>query len=239
MSESPNNSNERKPDSIADPMPDPGSHLVITLDGVGGTGILPFSLMAAAKLGGTKLKVQRYFWNHGLFMPFHDLLDKAHIDQKGAELATLIETLAKEHSVQLVAKSGGSLVAIKALELLAPNKVVRTVLLSPAISPQYDLSRALQAVERSLICYYSPYDRLILGLGTSLFGTSDGVRTVSAGCLGFAVAPDVCLYPEQYIKLEQERWQPAMLKQFHNGMHAGNSSTPWLLKNVVPRLIEN
>jgi hypothetical protein len=213
-------------------------HLVVALDGVGGTGILPYSLMAAAKLGGASLKVQRFFWNHGVFMPFHDLLDREHINRKGEELAQLIESQDREVSVQVVAKSGGSLVAVKALELLPPNRVVRTMLLSPAISPQYDLSRALQAVERSLICYYSPYDRLILGMGTSIFGTSDGVRTVSAGCAGFAATPDICMYPEQYSKLEQERWRPGMLRQLHNGMHFGNSSTPWLLKNVVPRLVE-
>ncbi len=213
-------------------------NLVIALDGVGGTGILPLSLMAAAKFGGANLKIQRFFWNHGVFMPFHDLLDKEHIERKGAQLAELIDSLDKEQTVQLVAKSGGSLVAVKALELLSADRVARTILLSPAISPQYDLSRALQSVERSLICYYSPYDRIILGLGTSIFGTSDGVRTTSAGCAGFAIAPESCLYPDQYSKLEQERWRPEMLKQLHNGMHFGNSATPWLLKNVVPRLID-
>lgn len=213
-------------------------NLVIALDGVGGTGILPLSLMAAAKFGGANLKIRRFFWNHGLFMPFHDLLDKEHISRKGAELAELIDSIDKEHSVQVVAKSGGSLVAVKALELLAERRVARTILLSPAISPGYDLSRALQAIERNLICYYSPYDRVILGLGTSIFGTSDGVRTVSAGCAGFEVEPQSCLYPEQYAKLEQERWRPEMLKQLHNGMHFGNSATPWLLKNVVPLLSE-
>ncbi|MDP3509810.1 MAG: hypothetical protein Q8T09_17705 [Candidatus Melainabacteria bacterium] len=213
-------------------------NVVIALDGVGGTGILPFSLMAAAKIGGANLKIQRFFWNHGVFMPFHDLLDKEHIERKGAQLAELIDSVDKGHTVQLVAKSGGSLVAVKALELLSVDRVARTILLSPAISPQYDLSRALQAVERNLICYYSPYDRIILGLGTSLFGTSDGVRTTSAGCAGFAIAPESCLYPEQYSKLEQQRWRPEMLKQLHIGMHFGNSATPWLLKNVVPRLRE-
>lgn len=166
----------------------PAQNIVIALDGVGGTGILPLSLMAAAKFGGANLKIQRFFWNHGVFMPFHDLLDKEHLERKGAQLAELIDSLDKEHTVQLVAKSGGA--------------------------------------------------RFILGLGTSIFGTSDGVRTTSAGCAGFAIAPESCLYPEQYSKLEQERWRPEMLKQLHNGMHFGNSATPWLLKNVVPRLID-
>lgn len=166
----------------------PPPNLVIALDGVGGTGILPLSLRAAAKFGGANLKIQRFFWNHGVFMPFHDLLDKEHIERKGAQLAELIDSVDKGHTVQLVAKSGGT--------------------------------------------------RFILGLGTSIFGTSDGVRTTSAGCAGFATAPENCLYPEQYSKLEQQRWRPGMLKQLHNGMHFGNSATPWLLKNVVPRLID-
>jgi hypothetical protein len=163
-------------------------NIVIALDGVGGTGILPLSLKAAAKFGGANLKIQRFFWNHGVFMLFHDLLDKEHIERKGAQLAELIDSLYKDDTVQLVAKSGGS--------------------------------------------------RLILGLGTSIFGTSDGVRTTSAGCAGFAIAPVSCLYPAQYSELEQERWRPDMLKQLQNGMHFGNSATPWLLKNIVPRLID-
>ena len=171
-------------------------------------------------------------------MPFKDLLDKEHMTQKASELADLISDIDPQISIQIVAKSGGSLVAIKALELLPVNRVKRMVLLSPAVSPNYDLSPALQSISSSLICHHSHLDRLILGLGTSIFGTSDGARVVSAGCTGFTNVPSVCRFPEQYSKLEQLSWRPEMLKQLHNGLHFGNTSTPWLLRHVIPRLME-
>lgn len=212
--------------------------LVLALDGVGGTGIMPLSLMAATKLAGKNLRVKRFFWNHGIGRPFRDLLDREHINRKGTELAELIEEMQEAdefRTVQIVAKSGGCLVAVKAMELLPENVVTRVILLSPSISPSYDLSPAMKAA-KEVNCFYSTFDRLILGLGTSIFGTSDGVRTVGAGCVGFINPPRRCKFPDQYKKLSQEKWEPHMLKQMHNGMHFGSSATPWLLHNVVPLL---
>ena len=45
--------------------------------------------------------------------------------------------------VYLVAKSGGAGVVVKALELIEEKQVERAILLAPALSPDYDLSRAL------------------------------------------------------------------------------------------------
>ena len=42
----------------------------------------------------------------------------------------------------MVAKSGGSGVAVKALELLDEETVERVILLAPALSPGYDLTAA-------------------------------------------------------------------------------------------------
>jgi len=217
----------------------PLNNTVIALDGVGGTGIMPQLLKLAVKVSGSKLHVQRYFWTHGYFRPFHDLRDKEHIERKAEELAGIIRSVkAESNHVQIIAKSGGCLVAVKALEQLDANETSRIILMSPAISPQYDLSPALRAVSGKMVCFHSQHDKIILGLGTTIFGTSDGVRTVSAGCVGFANPPDSGVALDQYDKLEQHSWTPSMLKQLHTGLHSGNSSFPWILKHIVPILAE-
>jgi hypothetical protein len=210
---------------------------VIALDGVGGTGIMPQTLALAMKWTGSGHTVQKFFWTHGIGQPLKDLQDTDNIEKKSIELFQLLEGLLTEgKSVQVVAKSGGSIIAVKALERLPAASVTRLVLLSPAISPGYDLSLALRAVDKKMVCFYSKHDRVYLSLGTSVFGTSDGVRGASAGCLSFQAPPPQASEPEQYSKLEQVPWEPAMLARLHIGMHLGNSMLPWLLKYVVPVL---
>ena len=60
-------------------------------------------------------------------------------------------------------------------------------MLAPALSPTYDLSRALRAVRREMVVFWSPLDVIILGAGTRVFGTIDRVKTASAGLVGFRV----------------------------------------------------
>jgi hypothetical protein len=214
-----------------------GKKVIIALDGVGGTGMMPQTLALAIKWTGSGHTVQKFFWTHGIGQPLKDLQDKDNIEKKSLELFALLQALLAEGaSVQLVAKSGGSIIAIKALERLPASSVVSVVLLSPAISPGYDLSLALRAVDKKMICFYSKFDKVYLSLGTSVFGTSDGVRGASAGCVGFQAPAAECAEVEQYSKLEQVPWAPSMLTQLHIGMHLGNSMLPWLLKYVVPVL---
>ena len=89
-------------------------------------------------------------------------------------------------------KSGGTGLVVRALEGLPEDSVEAAVLLSPALSPGYDLSRALRAVRREMVVFWSPLDLFVLGLGTRIFGTVDRVNSVSAGLVGFRppVGPD-------------------------------------------------
>ena len=65
--------------------------------------------------------------------------------------------------VFLVAKSGGSGVAVKALELLDERDRRTRGLLAPALSPAYDLTAALRAVRREIVVFWSPLDVIVLG----------------------------------------------------------------------------
>src|SRR5439155_5076711 len=88
-------------------------------------------------------------------------------------------------AVFLVGKSGGTGLVVKALEHLPDDAVEAAVLISPALSPTYDLTRALRAVRREMVVFWSPLDVIVLGVGTRIFGTIDRIKTVSAGMVGF------------------------------------------------------
>ncbi|MBU6450921.1 MAG: hypothetical protein KGS72_04025 [Cyanobacteria bacterium REEB67] len=221
-------------------------NITVAMDGVGGTISMPLSLKLAMKMSGdVDHSVRVFFWTHGVWQPIKDLTDRAHIEVKSDELYALLSGLiADGHNVYLVAKSGGCIVALRALERLSLSgvdaSVGSVVLLSPAISPDYDLTAALSAVSGSLHSFYSVYDRLYLDLGTTIFGTSDGVKGPSAGCIGFRPADADCGAGRQfqYAKLRQVPWHPSMLKLLHVGLHLGNSMLPWLIRHVVPVLRE-
>ena len=139
--------------------------------------------------------------------------------------------------VYLVGKSGGTGVVVRTLELLGADAVEAAVLLSPALSPRYDLSKALAAVRREMVVFWSPFDLVVLGLGTQLFGTIDRVRSVSAGLVGFRVPETLAdAHPGGYAKLRQVRWQPGMAATGYLGGHVGPDSPAFLKKYVVPLL---
>jgi pimeloyl-ACP methyl ester carboxylesterase len=103
--------------------------------------------------------------------------------------------------VILAAHSGGASLAVWALEELGPEeKIEGLMLFAPALSPEYDLSKALSRVDRAY-SFYGEYDRVLLQLGTNLFGTADGVRTDAAGRVGFREPAGA--EQGQYAKLEQ------------------------------------
>ena len=89
--------------------------------------------------------------------------------------------------IVLTAHSGGAGIAVWALETLPDDvKVDMVLMLAPALSPQYDLTTALGHVRGKVYAFTSPLD-LVLGPGTSTFGTIDGVRCDAAGRCGFVV----------------------------------------------------
>jgi pimeloyl-ACP methyl ester carboxylesterase len=143
--------------------------------------------------------------------------------------------------VFLVGKSGGTGLVVKALEHLPGDAVETAVLLSPALSPRYDLTAALRAVRRQMVVFWSPLDLIVLGAGTRIFGTIDGIKSVSAGMVGFrppaqgAGAGDADV-AAQYRKLQQVRWGPRMATTGYLGGHVGPDNPAFLRKYVIPLL---
>jgi len=218
-----------------------GKSLVLVADGVGGFDVCGTGLRYVLGRVGMPYAIHVFPWGHGLGRWLADLTDVPHRDRQ-AELLAQIVVRFKERNptepVYLIAKSGGSAVAVGALEKLGENAVERVVLLAPALSPTYDLTAALRAVAQEMVVFWSPWDVFILGVGTRVLGTADRVRTVGAGLVGFRI-PAQGSDPErasQYAKLNQVRWTVRMAASGYLGGHFGPDSPVFLKKYVVPLL---
>jgi pimeloyl-ACP methyl ester carboxylesterase len=223
---------------------------VLVVDGVGGLDLCGTGLRYV--LGAERLHYAFHVfpWGHGFGRWLADLTNVTNRDAKAALLADTVRrfrTRQPDDPVFLVAKSGGSGVVVKALEQLEGNPVCRAVLLSPALSPRYDLTASLRAVSKEMVVFWSPWDLIVLGAGTRVFGTTDRVRTASAGMTGFTL-PDVASLSSssaaasdverarQYAKLRQVRWAPRMARTGYLGGHVGPDSPVFLRSYVVPLL---
>jgi hypothetical protein len=216
--------------------------LVLVADGVGGLDLCGTGLRYVIGAERLPYAVELFPWGHGFGRWYADLTDVVNRDQQARLVAETVQRYRADQPadpVFLVAKSGGAGVVVKALELLEDDSVERAVLLAPALSPGYDLTRALRAVRRELVVFWSPLDMVILGAGTWLFGTIDRVKTVGAGMVGFLVPVGDDPDPErvrQYAKLRQVRWHPGMVATFYFGGHVGPDCPLFLRKYVVPLL---
>jgi pimeloyl-ACP methyl ester carboxylesterase len=214
--------------------------VVYLLEGVGGYRVMTAVNTAALEMSGFPHEIRTFHWGHGWGRFFLDLMDPENVEARSAELAAMIKEVKRQtpnRPVYLVAHSGGNGVAVKTAEKLPPNTLRRVVLLAPAVSPEYDLRRALLACECGIVSHYSAGDMFFLGWGTRQFGTMDREYTESAGRVGFRVPPG--LKPcdaELYKRLVQIPWQPRMLLSGHLGTHVGSALPTFWVNEVAPWL---
>jgi len=216
--------------------------LAIVADGVGSFDVCGTGLRYVMGAEGFSHAVEVCPWGHGFGRWLADLTDVTNRDAKARSIAEIIKgfkTAWPDEPVYVVAKSAGSGVVVKALELLDQDTVERVILLAPALSPRYDLSSALHAVRHEMVVFWSPLDVFILGLGTLVFGTIDRVNTAGAGLVGFVVPPGVDRPGTEcsaYSKLRQIRWRASMFTTGYLGGHFGPDSPVFLKKFVLPLL---
>jgi len=212
--------------------------IIFTIDGVGGFNIATTAMTLAFKLAGLPHKIEQLYWSHGFGRWLSDLQDSRRIEEKACELAERIKTKYQNGTeVYIVAKSAGCAIALRALSLLPPESVRKVILLAPAVSPDYSLKPALRAVKEKLFTFWSPNDSLILGLGTTFFGTADGAYSKAAGLIGFKTSDgDDDESKTLYKKMHQIKWQPQMLITLNFGDHPGTAMVPFLQSYVVPLL---
>jgi hypothetical protein len=139
--------------------------------------------------------------------------------------------------ILITSHSGGTGLCVWALEKLpADVKVERVMLLSSALSPQYDLSTALSHVRGKVYAFSSPNDALVLGAGTRLFGTIDGRQCQAAGLCGFT-CPETAAAKDQYTKLVPMPYDPAWIKLGNIGDHIGVTSRAFAEAVIAPILM--
>jgi pimeloyl-ACP methyl ester carboxylesterase len=215
--------------------------LLLVADGCGGIELCELGVRQVMGEQGGLTRVRLVHWGHGFGHWYADLTDVANHEAQSRWVAEQVrDWIEREPSkpVFLVGKSGGTWIMVKALESLPSGSVEAVVLLAPAISPDYDLSKALRAVGREMVSFWSPLDVVVLGLGTWLFKTADRVRSFSAGLVGFRPPEELddegrLLYAT---KLRQVRWRAEMARTWYLGGHVGPDSPPFLRKYVVPLL---
>jgi hypothetical protein len=117
-------------------------------------------------------------------------------------------------------------------------QVDTVLLLSPALSPTYDLSKALGKVKGSVYYFPSPHDTAVLGIGTKWFGTVDGKKGEAAGKVGF-VAPDNAdaTTRKAYERLIERPYDKAWMRFGNIGNHIGPLIPMFAEKVLTPLLL--
>jgi hypothetical protein len=223
------------------PAPGARAPLVLVADGVGGAELCSLGLKYAAAWSGAGIEVRGIGWGHGFGRWYRDLTETAwHARQADRLAASVAQAREEGRDVHVVGKSGGTGIVVWALERLPAGSVASAVLLAPALSPRYDLSRALKAVRGEMTVFHSPLDLIVLGAGTSIFGTVDRVRTAAAGLGGFQRPPGLVVTDAEdedpYARLRQVRWTPRMGRTGYLGGHVGPDLPGFLRQYVLPCL---
>lgn len=218
--------------------------VVFILPGIEGASLLNTSLAVGLDNARVRSAIEIYDWTTGIPGNFlWNLSDLGRNRRKAAQLAERILYYKDRHpdgAVSIVGHSGGGGIALLTLEALPPRPIVdNVVLLAPAVSPQYDLRKAIRRAKHGIYHLYSPLDVGLLGLGTTLFGTVDRDHGPSAGAVGFERPAQMATeeWEELQPLLHQIQWSPELVPYGAAGDHAG-WSTVWFAEKYLAPLIE-
>ena len=215
--------------------------VVFVLDGVGGFQFAPLLVRRALQREATAPGTIVVKWQFGIPGEiWTDLMWLRRNRVMAAKLARRLLAFRRAHpttTIHLLAFSGGAGIAVFALEQLRGRRLVETLAMGcPALSPQYNLGPALQAVTRAY-ALVSHRDRGILGLGTRIFGTTDRKFGPAAGAVSFRIPPDASEEDiRAYARLREIRWSPGLKETGHHGGHTGWVSSPFLQQHLLPIL---
>ena len=215
--------------------------LVLVLSGIEGRSFSNWWICRGLSEGGVDYAIERKPWTMlGLLTPLHNLRSEQRNRRKAAEIAAYIveyQDDRPDRPVFLVAQSGGTAIAAWIVEALPPDRQIEgIVMLASALSPVYPLEKALGRCRRGIVSFYSRWDFVTCGLGTTVFGTSDGRHRPSAACLGFDT-PDAATRDGPYRKLFQVPWQPWMARKWNLGGHLTSAARPFIAACVAPLLL--
>ena len=209
--------------------------LVVVLSGVGGD-VCSTTVCDGLEAGGVDYAIEMFPWTSPLGM-FDSLQNVKRNREQAQEVADRIAAYQDEHPdkpVFLVGHSGGGGIAVWAAEALPADRAVDgIVLVSPALSPGYDLRPAMARSHGGVVNFCSELDWFILGVGTTVYGTIDREYVDSAGKVGFSSSDPS---GQAYEHLLQVPWTVNSVGQGHLGGHTTSGSV-WLIQNDVAPLI--
>lgn len=218
--------------------------LVIVLPGMEGRSAYNVHIARGLEEGGVPAGIEIYDWG----LPFGSVLNVVSAGRNHKQAEKLADRIVQYRQdfpgrpVVLIAHSAGAGVAVLALEDLPPQTTVKAVyLLAPAISPEYDLSKALRHTDEGIWNYYSGADVFFLGVGTAIVGTVDRRHHISAGAIGFnegnVMTPATReLYNE---KLHEIKYDKAMARSGNPGSHTGWSNSKFVAEWIAPLVLKN
>ncbi|CAA9379212.1 MAG: hypothetical protein AVDCRST_MAG64-507 [uncultured Phycisphaerae bacterium] len=218
----------------AKPAKDPHDRL-IHLPGIAGARELDRQFVAGLHAGGYAGESETYDWTAG-DPGIASLLNRRRHEREADRVAARIRKLLTDDpavKIRLVGHSGGAGIAAWALERLPEHMQVETlVFVAPALSQRYDLSKALAHVRGKAYAFVSPNDAIVLGAGTRLLGTIDGVKEEASGLRGFTKPEGAD--DEQYEKLVAMPYTIEWLDLGNAGDHIGAMGATFASEVISP-----
>lgn len=213
----------------------------IILPGIEGTSMLNASVADGLVDGGWPGAIEVYDWTAGSVLLFP--VNLRNLDRNKQEAKIIADKISKymdsypHRPVHIIGHSGGGGVAVLALESLPTHRqITSAILLAPAISPDYNLCRALRRTEHGLWNFYSRHDVGFLKAGTTFMGTIDGQHTSAAGAVGFQMPwgldeQERRLYAS---KLRQQAYSRKMAESGHMGGHVDWANRRFVAEWLCP-----
>jgi pimeloyl-ACP methyl ester carboxylesterase len=165
--------------------------LVIILPGIEGESFMNHDIREGLASAGIGRGLLIYSWGRPIPVAGAILNQTDFVGNRlaGARIASFVTQYQDAHPgrpVYIVGHSGGGGVAVFAAESLPEGRQVDgLVLLSASISDGYDLTKAMSHSRNGLVNFFNQEDTGLLGVGTTVMGTVDGVHGPSAGLGGF------------------------------------------------------
>jgi len=232
--------------SVAAPKPQdahafkPGSTYLLHLSGISGMTIFDRWWLDALEDAGAADRYEVFDWadDGNWIHVLHAVEQNRKAATKVAEFVTAVRRLNPDVRIIMSSESGGVAVALWTLEALPPDvKVDEALLVAPAVSPGYDLSRALDHVSGVVRYTTTPLDVGTLGLWTSVLGNMDGVKSPGAGLVGFCQPAGAD--PAAYRRLIRVSYNPAWMIWGNLGSHTGAMSSAFARHVLGPMLVED
>jgi pimeloyl-ACP methyl ester carboxylesterase len=218
------------------PAPKPLDH-VIHLPGIAGEQHLDRQFLRGLREGGYAGTLEIFDWP-GDDPGLNALFARKRNDREADKLAKKLKQMREEEpeaKIRLIAHSGGAGIATWALERLPDDvQIDQLVFVAPALSQRYDLSKALRRVNGKAYAFTSENDVIVLGAGTRMFGTIDGVKEDASGLRGFTM-PDGA-DPKQYAKLVELPYRSEWMRHDNIGDHIGAMGRTFAAKVIAPML---